>query len=122
MLIGALNHDENSKKLIELCKTNSIDFEPLQTLSKTIVKKRIYAGNDYAMRIDDEEPVVIDEAKKESVIEILKNHPDISHIVISDYAKGTIDQQLVNILTAYSNDRNIKILVDTKPKHVDMFK
>lgn len=121
LLIWPLNHDENSKKLIELCKKYHIDFKSLNTHSKTIVKKRVYAGNDYAMRIDEEEPIVIDSSSKQWIVDTLKQYTQLSHIVISDYAKGTVDKELVDVLKQYSVEHNIKLLVDTKPKNIHMF-
>lgn len=130
LLIWPLNHDANSSKLIELCNEHGVSFEWLSTISPTIVKRRIYTDDTYMFRSDNDhkqpgdktKPVIIESHVKHTVKEILDKHKNLQYIVVSDYNKWTIDQELVDILKQYSDEHEVKLLVDTKPQNADMFR
>jgi len=123
LLIGAYNEeDPHSSMITQLCTDHHVTFTWLPTHTQAIIKEREYIDKRYHTRKDDEDEnwIHIDELDKHH-IDMLLNQHGLSHIVISDYAKWTIDQQLVDILKSYSRKRNIHLLADTKPKNLSMY-
>jgi rfaE bifunctional protein kinase chain/domain len=90
---------------------NGCPFSVLAAAPQTIVKNRIVSGNHQMLRIDREvkyppyPPNISFRAKKAA-------------IVVSDYAKGTISQKLMNSLKAH----DIPIIVDPKPVNKKLYK
>lgn len=112
-LLGFIGEDEAGEKIIELTKKEGIKFIPNYT-NQTIEKTRITSGNHHLIRIDKEE-----KSQKFFDIEILKEELEKADIVVvSDYAKGAITPQLMNILL----ESDKKIIIDPKPKNKELYK
>ena len=83
----------------------------------TIEKTRIITKKNQLSRFDRE--VVKDKFFSKNTKETLKEKcEEAEMIVISDYAKGTITEDLINFLQPYLN----KIIVDPKPKNKNLYK
>jgi len=112
-LIGLIGRDRRGKKVIELCKKNKIKIFP-EYFHKTIIKTRIIAENQQLVRIDEEQIT-----PKDLNPRIIKREAEKAEIIIiSDYAKGTINEDLMKLLTSL----NKKIIVDPKPKNKLIYK
>lgn len=121
LLVWPINtDDEYASSVLNMMKEQWIRFHGLENTAPTITKKRIYLDKEYKWRIDNEKPIVIEHQYKEELLHVLEQEKP-SYIVISDYAKWTIDQELMDMIRIFAADSNAKILVDTKPKHINMF-
>ena len=81
----------------------------------TTTKLRILAGNQQIMRLDTEGfPARSDVAHQELLQHTLEIVPDFSVLVLSDYAKGVLPEDLCQALIARARQFNIPVLVDPK--------
>ena len=126
-LASVIGNDISGKYLEQiLCEkgigTSAIITEHGRT---TTVKTRIIKGTDHMLRIDEEttDPIT-DKAKselKQAIIELLDKE-EIDVIVVEDYDKGVMDEELANFLIEQATSREIAITVDPKLKNFNAYK
>ena len=87
----------------------------------TIRKTRVIGLNQQLLRIDHENTDYIETHVEEKFINKLKEINDLSAIIVSDYAKGTITKQLISQLIQLSKENDISLIIDPKPKHKDWY-
>jgi D-beta-D-heptose 7-phosphate kinase/D-beta-D-heptose 1-phosphate adenosyltransferase len=115
-LCGFGGGDAEQERLESLLADAAV--EPLLTRvpgSPTTTKLRILAGNQQMMRLDTEgldthSSAVYEELLKHAV-DIL---PDFSVVVLSDYAKGVLTEEVCRTLISLARQFNIPVLVDPK--------
>jgi len=88
---------------------------------KTIQKIRIIGQNQQLLRVDYEDGSYIGAHVEKQMMQQLSACQDLQIIVISDYAKGTITAELMQLLKEYANSRQIKLIVDPKPRHKEFY-
>ena len=121
-LISMIGDDANGKKFAELCKDVQINLIPIISDAPTIAKKR-FLDSQYQqqlLRVDYERklPISSEHIKEiESVLAVSKP----SYILISDYAKGIVQPELIDSLKHISSTQWAKILVDAKPQNINLF-
>ncbi len=120
-LLGLNNNGSNlGKKVISLCEKSGIKTFFVNDNRPTTLKHRFIARdyNQQVLRADYEDKTPLSyEYSKKLVDKILELNPKI--LIISDYGKGVITQKLMeNLKRGYTG----KILVDPKPKNVDLYK
>ncbi len=118
-LIGTLWNDLRWEAIQELCKKNNVLLHALLTEQRTTLKKRFIETtyNQQLLRADDEERSVLSELQRKSVIEQIYAL-DPEYIVIADYNKWMLDDELITQL----NDLSVKIFLDTKSFKIKQFK
>lgn len=116
-LLSIVGEDENANRLEEML----LKFKVTPIISRdrnrnTIVKERYLSANDgrYHFRADFEKKEYIHTGQVE---DILKKIEGYSLILVSDYNKGIISQELMTGLKR----KDIKIIGDTKPEHKNFF-
>lgn len=123
-LFGIVGDDHNSKVLVDLIKKFKISSSGIirEASKKTICKTRVVSLNQQLIRIDHEDTEYIEKHFAEHVLEQLAKISDLSVIIISDYAKGTITEELMQEIIKFSKTNNVSIIVDPKPKHMNWYK
>jgi len=124
ILCSIIGNDENGDKLLEILKKRKVDTSGIIKTEKvkTIVKERIVSNNQQLLRIDFENIEDFKRLNKQEFISKIKNKINkVDSILISDYAKGIIDKELMDSIKKF-NKRNIPIIVDPKPVNKDLFK
>ncbi len=119
-LISLVGDDENSKVIKNICEEKGIKYFFVFDNRPTIVKHRFVAEgyNQQLLRVDYEIKDLISEDLCDQILsKILEIDSDI--LIISDYAKGLITPYLMENL---KNTFKGKILVDPKPKNIDLYK
>jgi len=117
-LVWLVWDDDNSKIFSELCRQKNVNFLEIISTSPTITKQR-FIENTYKqqlLRVDYEHKIELDSASLNKILNIVKNKR-YEYIIISDYNKWIITQDLVSSL----KNVDVKILVDSKPKNVEFF-
>ncbi|RLG16061.1 hypothetical protein DRN69_01850 [Candidatus Pacearchaeota archaeon] len=115
ILFGFTGKDEASKTLSKVLEERKIRYFFDETL-RTTVKARIMPRNHQIARLDYEET-----SEKRFSDRILKkleeeiNNSDL--ILLSDYAKGTITEDLISFLKT----KKKKIIVDPKPQNTSLY-
>lgn len=117
--IGRIGKDTNGKFIKDYFKTNNIDCEYLIEDSnfKTITKTRIVSKNQQFIRVDEEEISDI----SNDIVTLINNNIDeilnnIDIVVISDYAKGNINDISIKQIIKSAKEKGIPVIVDPKGK------
>lgn len=85
----------------------------------TTQKSRIIASHQQVVRVDREDKSLIDKEAEQFILESAKKlikHSKIHCIVLSDYQKGVLSQNLTQSLIQLACDSKLKILIDPKGK------
>jgi len=125
-LIGSYTDDPESKLLGEVLKQRNIQLSPLgkKEGATTIVKTRVVVQRQQLCRIDREaKPTAYGMDTQLQSPEFLKLIQEADAILFSDYAKGVINDALLNAVRAAAakSNKSPLLVVDPKPKrHLDL--
>ena len=119
ILVGLIGNDLEAVNLSNILKESEISPDYLISLDnrETTVKTRIIAHSQQVVRVDSENNSPIQPSDEEyafNKIQELLNCADI--VIISDYAKGFLTENLLSRLITQCSTENKKILVDPKGK------
>jgi len=122
-LFGTVGHDHAAKQLKELLKEQNIGCDGLlpHATRATSLKTRIVAHKQQVVRIDRETRDGLDGALMQRLLEAFKAQlKKTDAVIICDYGKGVITQQLLNEIKALCRARGIWISLDPKPYHLNL--
>lgn len=115
--------DIDGQRLAQKCKERNIEAELIPALECTVRKSRVVAGQQQMIRVDWEKPFAKDCPESdfsaqisESKITELTSKCDV--ILVSDYAKGMLNAQLLENLKASGKP----VIVDPRPQHKEFYK
>lgn len=117
-LSGLYGQDANGSLLEETLAENGIGMSLCLRRGEyhTITKTRVVARHQQVVRIDREKRRLLSpELAVELVSRIREVLPRIDGIILEDYGKGLITQDLVSGLLAAAAERGIPVTVDPKP-------
>nr|WP_321266245.1 D-glycero-beta-D-manno-heptose-7-phosphate kinase [uncultured Sulfurimonas sp.] len=120
---SVIGDDDNGEELKEMLQSINVDSSNLivQKGRKTSKKSRIIAVSQQILRYDKESK---DEIKSESVKNIInsisKYISTYDAVILSDYGKGVLTDELCQCVISLANKNGVKVLVD--PKGVDFSK
>ena len=122
-ILGVVGKDSAAITLNGCIKDLEIDTSGICFLPerKTIQKIRIIGQNQQLLRVDYEDGSYIGSHAEKQIMDHLATCQNLQAIVVSDYAKGTITSELMQLLKAHANKHNIKLIVDPKPLHKDFY-
>lgn len=117
MLLGFVGQDEDRLRLEECLRSSSVDAHlTLVPGHPTTSKLRILGGNQQILRLDTEKT---DAHPREAYEDLLANLGPLmakaDAVVLSDYAKGVLTEQVCQSAIALAREQRIPVLVD--PKH-----
>ena len=115
MLLGFIGKDKAGEKIISLTSQAGIQFFPISSTNTTI-KTRIIGEGQQIVRFDKENTL----PKFFSPDLILQEARKADLVIISDYAKGAITENL--FLELQKQNPTTKIFVDPKPKNSKVYK
>ena len=121
ILSGVVGNDQNGEALKRLLKKNNISQQGLikSTLSTT-TKTRIIAGHQQIVRVDDEDTNISLSANQiKKILNLIIKKPSI--IVLSDYAKGFLTENLTQKIIKQAKKNDIPILVDPKGNNIKKY-
>jgi D-beta-D-heptose 7-phosphate kinase/D-beta-D-heptose 1-phosphate adenosyltransferase len=120
-LMSVIGNDEAGRNLKDFLGKDQIDSQYLEVVEDrpTIRKTRITANSQQIVRIDWERVHPIGEDVQERIVSNLKKL-EFDALLISDYGKGTLPDQLLTRLLELSVARGIPAVVD--PKGMDYSK
>ena len=113
-LISLIGNDEMGNYIQDSLLKTGVDAQLITDDSHpTIVKSRYLGDNQKILKVDNSQPVELSKEIKQDIINTVKNnYADISCLVFSDFAYGFISQDLINELTSWANNLNIKVIGD----------
>ena len=122
-LFGTTGHDQAARQLKELLKEQNIGCEGLlpHAARATSLKTRIVAHKQQVVRIDRETRDGLDGALLNRLLEAFKAQlKKADAVIICDYGKGVVTQQLLNEIKALCRARGIWLSLDPKPYHLNL--
>lgn len=118
LLAGLVGKDSSGTEIQNIMQKNGIAVDHLVTSAArpTTSKTRIVAQGQQVVRIDDEVSEPLSALEREALkkqLWQLRKEADV--IVVSDYAKGVVDQEMFNHVRELWGESG-KIVVDPKPR------
>lgn len=117
ILVGICGTDNDGKALLSLLSHKNIDKSGilLKPDYQTIKKTRIIASNQQIVRVDWEKIQTPTLEKQNKIINYLKDQV-FDAILISDYGKGLLSENILKSIYEIANNRKIPCVVDPKGK------
>ena len=119
-LLGIVGEDDNAEKLINIFNNNNLTYELVKSIkSPTITKLRILSSDQQLIRLDREQEFSDIELKILKT-NIEKNIHNADIIILSDYAKGTLNniQSIITLAKSLSKT----VIVDPKSADFSIYK
>ena len=123
-VIGFAGGDHEQTRLEDLLRQQGIESR-LVTASDatTVTKLRILSGHQQMMRVDLEEPSHFTIGDYQQLVQTAR--PAVRNaavLVLSDYAKGTLSEEVCQTLIHEARERGIPVLVDPKSRCFDRYR
>lgn len=117
-LIGVTGTDEAADALTDALNSTGVNTQFQRTKQPTTIKLRVMSRNQQLIRLDFEEPFLVDQHSLAQDVEQLMQ--SVKVLVLSDYGKGTLQnhQQLIQIAKKY----HIPVLVDPKGNDFSIYR
>ena len=127
ILLGACGVDTIGRSMLELLELQNISSKYVLTSSqrKSILKSRVLVNDKQVLRFDEEK---IEYLKAEEELSIKKTfdyiieNETVDIIILQDYNKGLLTENLISHVISVALQRNIKIAVDPKVTNFDCYK
>ena len=120
---GFLGNDDEGKFLFKTLESMNVKTESIVTTAlSTIHKTRVLANGQHVVRFDfDTDFSKVSEDKRSELIDYIEeinSQRRFDAVIISDYCKGTINQDVVEVI---NRTCSCPVVVDTKPQHKNYF-
>jgi D-beta-D-heptose 7-phosphate kinase/D-beta-D-heptose 1-phosphate adenosyltransferase len=125
LLIGTLQKDAAGDRVLGLLTGLGVSISGLvlDPSRPTIIKTRVIGQQQQMLRIDREEVGPPDAAVLLGLKDRLERALNTaSALIISDYAKGTVNQPVMDAVRALCAARNLPWIVDPKPSHKGFYR
>ncbi|PKL81812.1 MAG: D-glycero-beta-D-manno-heptose-7-phosphate kinase [Ignavibacteriae bacterium HGW-Ignavibacteriae-3] len=120
--IGVIGNDGDGRIFKKLLKERSIDGKGIVVDSKrpTTAKTRVIADKQHVVRIDKERTNSISPSIEKKILSLLKKEiGKIDAIIIEDYNKGVLTENLIKQIISLAN--NAKKIITVDPKFLNFF-
>lgn len=125
LISGVLGSDPAGDRLKDLLCRKKIDIRGVITSSTrpTVTKSRILAGHQQVARIDREKIGPIDRSAGDELFGKVESMVDeIDGIILEDYAKGVIGQELIDRIARLAADHNTLLVADPNGDNIFSFR
>jgi len=125
VICAVVGEDGKGKRIKEILKEMGVPLDGLIMCKDrpTTVKTRIIAHNQQVVRLDREKTDIIDDNIQRRILDLASSIADnIDGILVSDYGKGVICQNIVEGLKSIAKERGIPICVDPKVKNFNLYR
>ncbi len=124
LVVGTLQKDVAGERLIGILGRLGVvrDGLVLDPSRPTIIKTRVVGQTQQMLRIDREEPGALGgDAIGELAERLTKLIPECGALIVSDYAKGVIGPEVMEVVHGRCKAHGIPWLVDPKPGHKALY-
>jgi D-beta-D-heptose 7-phosphate kinase/D-beta-D-heptose 1-phosphate adenosyltransferase len=125
LLIGTLQKDPAGERVLGLLTGLGVSISGLvlDTSRPTIIKTRVIGQQQQMLRIDREESGPPDAAVLLGLKDRLERAlSTASALIVSDYAKGTVNEPVMQAVRDLCAARNLPWIVDPKPAHKALYR
>ncbi|MFK8137734.1 MAG: D-glycero-beta-D-manno-heptose-7-phosphate kinase [Bdellovibrionales bacterium] len=115
ILISVIGEDSTAKQLCELLGESGVDISSLKkdTGRPTTRKLRVMSGHHHIVRVDYENKIFVSDKVREDLFQEVSAKIDICDVIIlQDYAKGVLSEELCQKIIKLAKSRNKLILID----------
>ncbi len=119
VLVGAAGDDEAGRELVRLLEAESGIVSNLVTVAgrPTTVKTRYIAGTQQLLRADSEVTSAIDARTSQRLLAMIEDEmADVGVVLVSDYAKGMLTDDMLQGISAMAARMGKKIIADPKSR------
>jgi len=115
-IISAISDDNAGKDIKKQLEDLSVDYVLEKFLDRnTTVKSRFICGPQQILRADNEKKSQISKTLEDKIIEQAKKLiPQTNVVILSDYKKGVLTDNLISKIIEISNNHNKTIIIDPK--------
>ena len=126
MLMGVIGEDSAGRTIAQVASSMGITacLPKGEGGEHTIIKHRITCGGQIIARIDTEGREMANDAGLIEGLQAALSDPmpqDIKLVVIADYGKGAMTQEVVTALRTLCHERQIPIFVDCRPDAIELY-
>ncbi|MGI8669134.1 MAG: D-glycero-beta-D-manno-heptose-7-phosphate kinase [Aridibacter sp.] len=125
VLIGTIGFDDEADLFLKVLDDLKISSENLLQVENrsTTIKTRIVAHNQHVVRIDQENAALLEKSQEDFLFEKAKKlFLEVDVIVLSDYAKGVLTENLAMRLITKASEFKKPMIVDPKGKNYHRYK
>ncbi len=124
LMAGVIGDDDSGAKVLEISASIGIDTSAVIKDSRpTTLKVRVIAQGQQVVRVDRESRDVLSDNAISALRSLIMEHRDsIEGVIVSDYAKGVVCNELMDLLRDAFVSRGIPVLVDPKPVNKDLYR
>jgi D-beta-D-heptose 7-phosphate kinase/D-beta-D-heptose 1-phosphate adenosyltransferase len=119
-IVGRVGEDRDGETLAAILEEGGIDAAGVLRCADydTITKTRIVARKQQVVRFDREKVTPITGDQVERVKRFLQEHADqLDGLIVSDYGKGFITQELVDVIVPIARAAGLVVSVDPNPNN-----
>ena len=124
-VVGVIGRDENGNRLRKMLQEIGASTDGLlcDNGRPTIIKTRVIARHQQMVRIDREIKDKVDGELKEEIIRIAESTlPKVDAVICSDYDKGVLSKDVLEVVLAHAKERDIPVVVDPKMQNFWYYK
>lgn len=125
ILLGIIGQDREGENLRDLCAQNKMeDMLVLDKERPTITKTRIIAKEQQLLRLDQEQPEILQDFVKAQLLSRFENNlPNCQAVILSDYGKGIFQTpDFCQSVIALARRHGVPVFVDPKGKHWERYR
>lgn len=121
LLCGVIGDDSSGRQLRAIACAAGLDDAGLlvDATRPTTVKTRVIGNNQQIVRLDREERGDVPSSVVDALLDVLEGRPSLRGIIMEDYNKGLLTEELIHRVMDHANGRGIPVFVD--PKHRNFF-
>jgi D-beta-D-heptose 7-phosphate kinase/D-beta-D-heptose 1-phosphate adenosyltransferase len=119
LLLGIIGNDGFANETMRMKKTGNLVISDPQ--NQTISKTRIISQRQQIVRVDREDKIILSAVLLNQIRDTIKD-AKIDGIIVSDYAKGTVNAEVMALLKNKAAAEAIPIIVDPKPPHFAFYR
>jgi len=121
--VGVLGDDPQAEKLIKIFHSSEIKTDNIIQSKNldTTIKKRIFIKNEQFVRVDRDMENINSEIHKKIFINVQKNIEFCDIVILSDYEKGSLPEDLCKSIIDLALERKIPVIVDPKKTKIHCY-
>ena len=116
LLGGVIGNDDAGRMLLENCARAGIDTRAVLTEDRraTTRKLRVLGHGQQLLRLDWEDAAPVRSLLSQQMLQKLSSGPAPAVVILSDYAKGVLTDDMLAIAIGHARAAGVRVLVDPK--------
>ena len=119
-VMGVIGPGPNGKNLLDVLEKQEVDHDGIivDNDRRTTVKRRVIAQSQQVVRIDRENREPVSAEVRQRALDYLRNNLEgLDAVILQDYGKGFITQELVDEIAEITAGKDLLITVDPNPNN-----